>query len=181
MSILFFRLSWGSKISFLLFAFIGFVQNSLRPHAQTVLSRTELTRERFHRWLSKRQTKFLHMLRKNVMDIRPDAQPARNEIHRCPSQCGNDLIADWFSAETTLLLTESTQKRLYCWLSQRRNDFIADWVNAEMIFSLNQRGNFPENNFAGQAAPSSYTASSQPIQARREASMSFLLRPSSHS
>ncbi len=43
------------------------------------------------------------------------------------------------------------RKLSHRWLSQRGNDFIADWVNSEMIFSLSQRGNVLENNFAGSA------------------------------
>ncbi len=63
------------------------------------------------------QKEFSHMLRKNVVDIRPNGQPARNEFHRCPSQCGNDLIADWVNVETVLPLTESTRKWFFRWVN----------------------------------------------------------------
>jgi hypothetical protein len=44
------------------------------------------------------------------MNLRPTAQKERNEFYRCLIEQGNDFIADWVNTETTLSLTELTQK-----------------------------------------------------------------------
>jgi hypothetical protein len=106
---------------------------------------------RFHRWLSQRQTIFrVCSASFQILTVFIWTSGCKLSHH------GTNSIAVWVNAKTISSLTELSRKRFYRWMSQHGNGFIADWANGEMTpriiskkITYNTIEHCPETNFTG--------------------------------